>query len=102
MTATSSGPSRRTRFFVRRSSLAAPVNSTKRPLVTLHGGQELPAAEHTLDLLAPLRLHERFDPRVSGIAGQLLYAEVAVGAAGDLRQRSEERRVGKECRWEWS
>src|SRR2546423_5083890 len=101
MTATSSGPSRRTRFLVRRSSLAAPVNSTKLggaaisrlerylwpgPLVTLHGGQELLAAEHTLNFLAPIRLPERFDASVGRIAGHLLDPEMSVCTARNLRQ----------------
>src|ERR671936_516810 len=87
MIATSSAPSRRTSFLVRRSSFAAPVNSTKAALLlTLHGGQELLAAEHTLDLLAPLRFAERFDPRVSRIAGNLLDAEMPPRAARDLGQ----------------
>src|SRR5437588_5018593 len=115
MTATSAGPSRRTRFFVRRSSFAAPVNSMKvvgagirqrtvlapaqaqeslSLLVTLHGGQELLAAEHALDLLPPLVVPERFDASVGRIAGQLLHPEVAVGAAGDLRQVGDRQYLG--------
>src|SRR5439155_1053262 len=108
MTATSPGPSRRTRFFVRRSSFAAPVNSMKlvgtairqrtvlvaAPLGGLHGGQELLAAEHALDFLPPLRFPERFDASVGRIAGQLLHAEVAIGAAGDLRQVGDRHYLG--------
>src|SRR2546423_2987473 len=84
MIATSLGPTRRTRFFVRRSSFAAPVNSTK--LLTLHGGQELLAAEHTLQLIPPLRLRELDDPRVGWVARHLLDLEMALRAARDLRQ----------------
>src|ERR671935_3336945 len=84
MIATSSGPRRWTRFFVRRSSFAAPVNSTK--LLTLHGGQELLATEHTLKLLAPLDFPERRDPCVRRVAGDLFHPEVAFGAARDLGQ----------------
>src|SRR5512133_684445 len=87
MTATSPGPSLRTRFFVRRSSFAAPLNSTKvKVLLTLHGGQELLTAEHTLQLLAPVGFAERFDTRVCRVSGHLFDPEMTLRAARDLRQ----------------
>src|SRR5262245_16823305 len=83
----SSSPRRWTRRFVRRSSRAAPVNSTRLATVLLgHGGQELAPAEHPLELVPPLVRAELLDPGVRRVAGDLLDAEVPVGAARDLRQ----------------
>src|SRR5512133_335687 len=112
MTATSSGLSRRTRFFVRRSSFAAPVNSMKVAgvaitartvlavgrLVSLDGGEKLLAAKHALNFLPPLRLSERFDARVGRIARQLLHTEVTIGSARDLRQVSDRQHLGARCK----
>src|SRR5262249_11153666 len=49
-------------------------------------GQELCAAEHPLELLAPLVAVEPLDARVGRVARHLLDAEVPVGEARDLRQ----------------
>ena len=53
-------------------------------LVTLHGGQKLLAAEHTLQLISPLRFVQRLDGRVGRIAADLLDAEVTRRPARDL------------------
>ena len=81
-----------TRSLVRRSSLAAPVYSTKLGrllrlvVITLHGGQERLAAEHTCDLPGTFRLAERLDPGVRRVSRHLLDPEVAGSATRDLRQ----------------
>src|SRR5947209_9361065 len=49
-------------------------------------GKELLAAEHPLELGPPLVLAQDVDPRVRGVAWDLLHAEVPVGDGGDLRQ----------------
>src|SRR4051812_9029630 len=87
MIAMSSEESRLTRFFVRRSSLACPVSSTK--LIRRSFGdarQELAAPEHALELVAALGIVEDLDARVRGIAFDLLDAEVPLREACDLRQ----------------
>ncbi len=108
----SSGPRRCTRRFVRRSSFAAPVNSTSRPCDLLDcEGRRSRTRRSRSPIIAPYPFspsataarnsrppsirsssslrssgRELLDPRVRGVAGHLLDAEVAVGAAGDLRQ----------------
>src|SRR5690242_19266908 len=67
MIAMSSADSLLTRFFVRRSSLAWPVSSTKLivfPGSWRHAREELAAAEHPLQLDAALGFAEQLDSRV--------------------------------------
>ena len=57
--------------------------------------ETLPAVERALDIVrrrSPLPL--TWEPEVPGL--------IAAGCGGDVRKRSEERRVGKECRSRWS
>ena len=82
MIAMSSAESRRTRCFVRRSRRACPLYSTK----LIERSRELSTAEHTLELVLPLRFGQLLDSRVGGVARHLLDAKVPVGDACDLRQ----------------
>src|SRR6476661_6862856 len=87
MIAMSSAERRLTRFFVRRSSLAWPVSSTK--LIGrsfAHAREELAASEHALQLVAALGFVERLDARMRRVARNLLDSEVTIGDAGDLRK----------------
>src|SRR5215213_4904023 len=61
--------------------MAAPADASP-----VERGEELAAAEHPLELVAPLGLVERLDRRVRRVARDLLDAEVAVRDARDLRQ----------------
>src|SRR5512146_1066546 len=62
---------------------AARVHSPRR---STDAREELLAAQHPLDLLAALLLAESRDARMSGVASDLLDAEVAVGERRNLRQ----------------
>src|SRR6185312_12719778 len=99
MIAMSSAERRLTRFFVRRSSLAWPVSSTKligRSLA--HAREELAAAEHALQLVAALCFVERLDARMRRVARNLFDAEVTLGDTRDLRKvgdRDDLRSFGK-------
>src|SRR4029079_16283562 len=57
-------------------------------------GDELLAAEHALQLLAPLLVAELRDRRVRRVAGNLLDAEGAVGERRDLRQVRDRHDLG--------
>ena len=80
------GPSRLTRSFVRRPSRARPVIAPFIGARGGHGADELLAAEHPLELVAPLRVVEDRDPRVGRVARHLLDPEMLVGDVRDLRQ----------------
>ena len=54
-----------------------------------NGREELAAAEHAFQLLAPLVFVQGRDPSVRRVAGHLVDAEVPIGDARDLRQMSD-------------
>ena len=85
MMAMSSGPRRLTRRFVRLSSLAVPVNSTKVNCAAPWRGTRLRPAYVSSSSLRSAS-DKPLDLRVRRVAGHLLDAEVGIGRARDLRE----------------
>ena len=59
-------------------------------------------AAMVLDLNLSLTLRNISNNRIHGVTLRVVSQEVAMGGVGSVFQRSEERRVGKECRSRWS
>src|SRR5262249_50181976 len=87
--APSPGSRRGVRRSLTRSSRAGPRNSSAATLGSADRGEEVPTAEHSLQLALPFVAFQLLDLRVRRVAGNLLDAEMPLGEAGDLRKVSD-------------